>query len=145
MLSLSYLAPPSWSLCDANEGTNTSTLSKSPRKLSPETPKRAYQWDRKREKGEEHRTPVSRGFCCHCERILSVVIQIKSWMSMKFETLAYNLLSPIRRFITRFLFYKILLLILFYTLHLASFLNLIYNTREKKKVINLKFVSCNKA
>lgn len=50
MLSLSYLAPPSWSLCDANKGTNTSTLSKSPRELSPETPKRAYQWDRKRER-----------------------------------------------------------------------------------------------
>lgn len=35
MLSLSYLAPPSWSLCDANEGTNTSTLSKSPPQAIP--------------------------------------------------------------------------------------------------------------
>lgn len=50
-----------------------------------------------REKGEERRAPVSRGFSCHCERILSVAVQIKSWLSMKFETLAYDLSHSIRR------------------------------------------------
>lgn len=86
-----------------------------------------------REKGEERRTPVSRGFCCHCERIFPVAVQIKSWLSMKFETLAYDLSSPICRFfITHFLFDKTSLLALFYaSCSFCIFLNLIYDARER--------------
>lgn len=137
MLSLSYLAPPSWSLCDANEGTNTSTLSKSPPRAIPRNAETSIPMRQEmREKGEERRTPVSRGFCCHCERILPVAIQIKSWLSMKFETLAYNLSSPTRRFTTHFLFDKTSLLISFYALWAFTFFFKFNLWHERQTIVN---------
>lgn len=113
MLSLSYLMPSTlrrqWRYQHIHSfQILSSPLSFLPRDVPPQTPKRAYQWS-SRHKRKGKNSLVSRGFCCHCERILPVAVQIKSWLSMKSETLVYDLFSSTRRFITRFLFDKVLL------------------------------------
>lgn len=87
---------------------------------------------------ERGRMPVSRGFCCHCERILLVAVQIKSWLSMKSETLVYDLSSSMRRFITRSLFDKVLLQLLILCFRICLFFQIWFTTREEIIRINFK-------
>ena len=106
-----------------------------PRELSPETPKRAYQWDRKRER---------KGKNVGCWYLVDFAVIVNEFSQLLYKS---NLDCPwnlkrlltiylLRRFITHFLFDKTSLLISFYALCAFIFFFKFNLWHERQTIVN---------